>query len=187
MKELDEYTAEVRRRVDEKRRAKKRRLGSITAFSVPLVMLAVLAAVLLPHFKPKPDGAAPDTDSLTEAIGSQSIVTVYVEPITSSDHIVDEFSNEAAPELAPPSVEGSEKDELIELIESIESGPLDEAAPGSDSATPTLAWSIELTDAGGNTRSYVLGYLSLTNTATGVKHQLTEEQYSKMLILIRGY
>ena len=92
MKELSEYTAEVMRRADEKKRARKRAAIRTVSLCVPLALAASAALVLLPRSKPGtdieaavpthavPDGAAPE---------SAADITVFVEPMSADDQFIE--------------------------------------------------------------------------------------------------
>ena len=176
MRDIVEYTSEVLRRAEEKKRARRRRIGTAVSFCVPFALLSAAAALVLRSYTRMPDAAAPqggesytDSDFITTET-AHTAVYAYVETLD------DENVNESALVCGDP--EG-----LAELIESIEGGAGDQSDPATD-APEGPRRRITLTDAEGNISSYLLTGLRLKNNLTGAAYALTAEQYERLLELI---
>ena len=78
------------------------------------------------------------------------------------------------------------KDELIAMIDGVvngeESPPVEEAVD----AVYDEGYHITLKAADGSVRNYALTYLTLKDLDQGIDHRVTEEQYGRLLELIRG-
>ncbi len=177
MKELNEYTMEVRRRVEEKKRARRRTAGRIAALSAPLALLFTLTAFLLPRFLPAPDTAPEDTDcppvsdSIEQASPDGSPLTVTVAALEESE---DESFLQITADAAY---------ELKALIDGI----LRDGAVAEDFSTlpesHDLCRRITLIDGNGHESSFELTGSSLKDEETGVVYAIPQEKYERFLSL----
>ncbi len=175
MKELNEYTMEVRRRVEEKKRARRRTAGRIAALSAPLALLLTLTAFLLPRLMPMP-GKVPDGEQ--EANGIDQALPVGEKLIVTIEAL-EESEDESLLQIT-----GDAAYELKALIDGI---LRDGAVAENFSTLPEsqdLCRRITLIDGNGHESSFELTGSSLKDEETGVVYAIPQEKYERFLSLI---
>ena len=179
MKELNEYTAEVMRRAEGKKRARKNALVKTVSLCAPLVLITVGAALLLPRLLPF-GSAAPDSDR-PETAEPSAVVSAMIQPgdiagPVDEDLPVDELTQDSGAVITDTAA----IDELTELIAKIGCEGL--PCPGSNSviASHEECAIITLTHADGSTESYTLYKNRLKNNDTGESFEITAEQYARL-------
>lgn len=180
MKELNEYTAEVMRRAEEKNRARKNALVKAVSLCAPLVLITVGAALLLPRLLPF-GSAAPDSMPPEELEAGTVVSAALIQPNgiagpVDEDLPVDEHTQDSGSVIT----DASAIDEIAALIAKI--GCEGRPCPESDSAVafPEESAIITLTHADGSTESYTLYKNRLKNNDTGESFEITAEQYARL-------
>ena len=176
MKELNEYTTEVRRRVEEKKRARRRTAGRIAALSAPLALLLTLTAFLLPRLMPMP-GKVPDGEQ--EANGIDQALPVGEKLIVTVEALTE------GPEARTHTLTDDAAYELKELIDGILIAETDEETC-SDLAVESadMCRRITLTGADGSARTFELIGKTLKDAQTGVCFPITQAEYERLMSLI---
>ena len=186
MKELSEYTAEVMRRADEKKRARKRAAIRTVTLCVPLALAATAALVLLPRVnKPGADvEAALPTQDVPDGMTNEAAAsfTVFVEPIAQDAEFVE--AHETAMDESDAVADPALKEELIAIIDGVVNG--EESADDEVVDAEFEGYYITISGSDGGERRYALKPLTLTDLDLGIEYRITEEQYERLLALIRG-
>ena len=186
MQELNEYTAEVMRRAEGMKRARKNSLVKTVSLCAPLVLITFAAALILP--KLLPNGAVmPDSDeALPETIEASAVVSaalIQQDAITDSVEAPDSPVDEMIQEGGAVMTDADSIDALLALIEEIEREGLPSHESGYVIASHEESAIITLTRSDGSTVSYTLSRERLTNAETGESFEITAEQYARFMEL----
>ena len=180
MKEISEYTAEVMRRADGKKRSRRRAAAKALSLGVPLAFAAA-ALILLPGLKPDTplEAALPTFETSDAAPAEPAAIEVFVEPMDRADTL----NYGPAKDAKNEPIEAASKEAIAAIIGSVIEG---EEIRVTDMSIGGEGYLITVKGADGSTVRYALTSLALTDLDRGIGFRVSEEQYETLLGLIRG-
>ena len=181
MKELSEYTAEVMRRADGKKRSRRRAAAKALSLGVPLAFAAA-ALILLPGLKPDTplEAALPTFETSDAAPAEPAAIEVFVEPMDRADSL--NYGPGKSGDSEPTEAAAS-KEAIAAIIASVTEG---EELGVTETLLGGEGYLITVKCEDGSTVRYALEALTLTDLDRGIGFRVSEEQYETLLGLIRG-